>query len=105
MGRRETRGTRRRRGRAMLQVLVVVVSFTLFLLICQSLWGRYLQLALLEEEIDQVRAMIEQEQEMQDEYEHLLELLNDPSYIELLAREELGLVRPGDMPYRWTRRQ
>ena len=32
----------------------------------------------------------------------ILLLRSDPAYIESIARNELGMVKPGDVVYRWT---
>jgi cell division protein FtsB len=51
---------------------------------------------------DRISTLEEQREVLGTEIERLesrVEDLHDPAHIELLAREQLGLVRPGEVPY------
>ena len=99
----EYRRKRRNRRRMPLKIVAAVLSLAIFFFLCNSLWTRYQQLVEIENELDTVEAQIQQERDRQKELEMQLRLLQDSEYIELLARQELRLIRPKDIPYRWYR--
>ena len=49
------------------------------------------------EKIQEYNKSLQQENESLEEYSHLLK--NDTHYIEKIAREELGLLKPGEVVY------
>lgn len=54
----------------------------------------------LQEELQKIQhynKSLERENESLEEYRHLLK--NDTHYIEKIAREELGLIKPGEVVY------
>ncbi len=91
-------------GRGLLRVLAVMISLAVFCTLSYSLWDRYQGLMEVEAEIEQVEQEMQRELQLQKELETKRDKLEDPAYIELLARQELGLVRPEDVPYQWHSR-
>ncbi len=96
---------RTRRIPRVLGVLIVVLSLGAFAFISHSILARYAQAMQLQAEIDEVQSQIDAQLQKQAALEEQIELLQEPEYIELLAREELGLIRPDDIPYAWSRRR
>ncbi len=67
-----------------------------------QLVSNYLQIRELESEITEKQEEIREAERRQRELELELERLEDPEYLEKLARRRLGLVRPGEeliIPY------
>lgn len=66
---------------------------------CYLVTDRFLELAAIRQETNAIRQQLDQaktaNQELQAERERLL----SPAYVEKLAREQLGLVKPGEVPY------
>lgn len=78
-------------------VVIIIVSFLVYHII-----GNYLEIRRLESELTEVEERIERAEEKQQELSMELQRLDDPEYIERLARRKLGLVRPGEeliIPY------
>ena len=50
-------------------------------------------------EADEKQVELEEIEQRNAELERRVEELNDPAYLELLAREDFGLVRPGEESY------
>lgn len=76
-----------------------------FLLLCMTgyfvyiLAGQQMDLQAINKEKEAARQKLEQ---LQQANTHLIEergQLAKPAYIEKIAREELGLVKPGEVPY------
>ncbi|MFO8059570.1 MAG: septum formation initiator family protein [Bacillota bacterium] len=84
-----------------LSVLLLTVSIVLFALMAHSILLRYNQVIELNEEIAEVTELLERERQREAELTRQKELLMKPDYIELLAREQLGLIRADDIPYGW----
>ncbi len=96
------KGGRREFGRILLKTLAVMVSIAVFCTLGYSLLERHQRLVEVEEEIAEVKESLEEERKKQQELTARRDKLRDPEYIELLARQELGLIRPDDVPYQWT---
>lgn len=66
---------------------------------CYLVTDRYLEMSSIRQETSAVSQQLEQakttNQQLQAERDRLLA----PSYVEKLAREQLGLVKPGELPY------
>ncbi|MHB1652461.1 MAG: FtsB family cell division protein [Desulfitobacteriaceae bacterium] len=77
------------------------LPFVLFLLISVGMASTVWNLWLLHQDVDQrifgldtqKLALLEQQKKLKSE----IERLNDPAYVEQLAREQLGLVRHGEI--------
>jgi cell division protein FtsL len=61
--------------------------------------GQQVELNAINKEKEAVQQKIEQLQQTNASLNEERSKLNKPSYIEKLAREELGLVKPGEVPY------
>ncbi|MGM0421008.1 MAG: FtsB family cell division protein [Bacillota bacterium] len=72
-------------------VLLVIIG-----LLTYQLVSNQLQIAEMEREMEEVEQEIEVAEERKLELQRELELLDDPDYIERLAREKFGLVKPGE---------
>lgn len=67
-----------------------------------QLVSNYLEIRSLESEIAEKQEEIREAKMRQQELQQELERLDDPEYLEKLARQRLGLVRPGEeliIPY------
>ncbi len=67
-----------------------------------QLVNNYLEIRRLESEIAEKQEEIKEADRRQQELQQELERLDDPEYLEKLARQRLGLVRPGEeliIPY------
>lgn len=96
---------RRRRIPRVLGVMIVVLSVSAFAFVVHSILLQYAQVRQLQAKIDDVQAQIDVQLQKQAALHEQIQLLQDPEYIELLAREQLGLIRPEDIPYAWSRRR
>ena len=75
-------------------LLVVVIGYFVYVIASQQY-----DIFKIHQEEKAVNIKLEQ---VKKEHETLLkekQLLNDPAYIEKVAREELGLVKDGEVPY------
>ena len=61
--------------------------------------GQQSQLASIRRETQSTRMQLEQLQQANTTLADERNSLYDPKYVEKLAREELGLVKPGEIPY------
>ncbi|MDU4961244.1 MAG: septum formation initiator family protein [Sporomusaceae bacterium] len=71
----------------------------LSLYFCYLVTDRYLELASIRRETAAVRQQLEQAKNRNQQLQAEKELLLLPDYVEKLAREQLGLVKPGEVPY------
>ncbi len=78
-------------------VIAVIVFFSLYHMV-----GNFMQIRRLESEVERLQQELDEAEEKQQELELEVERLDDPEYIERIARRRLGLVRPGEelfLPY------
>ncbi|MFW6280470.1 MAG: FtsB family cell division protein [Halanaerobium sp.] len=73
-------------------IVAVIVIFALF-----NFWQNIQKMERLENRIESVKEEIKKTEAENSELEEQLENTNDPEYIEEVAREKLGLVKPGEM--------
>jgi cell division protein FtsB len=78
--------------------------FKLFLLALGSYFiyltiGQQSQLASIRHETQSTRIQLQQLQQTNAALNEERNALHDPKYVEKVAREELGLVKPGEIPY------
>lgn len=78
-----------------------VLSVLLFTYLTYGIISSYMEVLYLNRQIAEVHSEIEQEEEIQEKLRSEMDLLQDPDYIEIRAREQLGLIRPGDVPLKW----
>jgi cell division protein FtsL len=76
--------------------LVAIVLIFYFAYLCVS---QQSQLNAISKETENVRGQLAQFQQANATLKAEKDALQDPKYIEKVAREELGLVKPGESPY------
>lgn len=83
-------------------ILIVIIGVVIFLFANKN----FQTLLILNKEIVQLKQRIAGlEDENKELKEDLEAMKNDPEYIESLAREELGLIKPGETKYRFIESQ
>ncbi|GEM_PF-438860 len=85
---------RRWRARPMAVCLVVFVIYAVVILITQQI-----RLMEFERNISRVSQEIASAQSTQNELNEQIDYMSTDAYIEQIAREKLGLIRPGEIPY------
>lgn len=88
--------TKRRKKRIRWSRLLVLLMLGYFLYMYA---GQEQQMRLLDNEIGAAQAHIETLKSQNEAYQRERDLLQTDSYVEKVAREELGLVKPGETPY------
>jgi len=76
--------------------LIAIILSLYFIYLCI---GQQSQLNAINNEADAVRVQLAQFQKTNAALKEERAALNDRKYVEKLAREELGLVKPGEFPY------
>jgi len=74
--------------------VMIVVGYCVY-----SLASQQIGLNAVKRETEAARARVEQLRQLNKASVDEKNLLSTPAYVEKLAREELGLVRPGEVPY------
>jgi cell division protein FtsL len=74
--------------------LVVLCSYFIYIAVNQQS-----QLISIRRETQATQTQLQQLQETNAALQAERKALHDPKYVEKLAREELGLVKPGEIPY------
>lgn len=80
-------------------ILLLFAGYFLYMLV-----GQQSQLSAIEYETQAASQRLEQAQQQNANLIDERDRLNDPAYIEKLAREELGLAKPGETPYMLRKR-
>ncbi len=80
-------------------VLLMFAGYFLYMLA-----GQQSQLSAIERETQAATQRLEQAQQQNAALIEERNRLNDPAYIEKLAREELGLAKPGETPFMLRKR-
>ena len=78
-------------------VIVFIILFSLYHIV-----GNFMQIRRLESEVEKLQQELQEAENRQQELQLEVERLDDPEYIERIARSRLGLVRPGEelfLPY------
>ncbi len=75
-------------------VAIVLVFYFIYLCV-----GQQSQLNAIGKETDNARTQLAQFQQVNTNLKEELNALQDRKYVEKLARDELGLVKPGESPY------
>lgn len=78
-----------------LNIALLFISVYCFYLVTD----RYLELMSLHQQADITRSRLENAEKINQELQAERDRLQTPSYVEKLAREQLGLVKPGEVPY------
>ncbi len=83
------------------RLIVGVILFMLVLLIAAAFypeWSRYNSLAA---ELDEKRAILQAQELDRDQREREVHLLkNDPEYVEIIARDKIGVMKPDEQIFR-----
>ncbi len=83
-------------------ILIVIIGVVIFLFANKN----FQTLLILNKEIVQLKQRIAGLEDGNKKLKEDLEAMkNDPEYIESLAREELGLIKPGETKYRFIESQ
>lgn len=75
-------------------VMIAIILYTVYVCVNQQL-----QYAAISREMEATRTQLEQLQQTNEAMNQEKEKLSTPAHVEKLAREELGLVKPGEIPY------
>lgn len=74
--------------------VMMTVGYCLYVLAAQQM-----ELNAVKRETEAARTRVEQLKQLNQSYSEEKVRLSTPAYVERLAREELGLVKPGEVPY------
>lgn len=80
-------------GRVPVVVTVVVVGYLLF-----SLSGQFVKLARMESQVRGMQQQVESLQVQNQSLQSQLQNIKSDAYIEQVARQKLGLIKPGEYP-------
>ncbi|WP_312520903.1 septum formation initiator family protein [Anaerospora sp.] len=75
-------------------VMIAIILYTVYVCVNQQL-----QYAAISREIEATKTQLEQLQQTNEAMGQEKQKLSTPAHVEKLAREELGLVKPGEIPY------
>lgn len=75
-------------------LILAIIGYGLY--VCAN---QYVQYAAISCETEAARSHLEQLRQMNKSMIEEKQKLSTPAYVEKLAREELGLVKPGEVPY------
>ena len=76
--------------------LICALAVLLFLFCGQQFFNNYREINNLQQDVQNLEQVIEQNRVINQDLEKELELVNNDDYIEQIAREKLGLVKPGE---------
>ncbi len=82
--------------------IIPLALFVIMIFLAYHIAGNYLEIRRMESEIAEMEERIAEAEEKQEQLSMEVQQLNDPDYIERMARRKLGLVRPGEeliIPY------
>jgi cell division protein FtsL len=74
--------------------MIAIILYTVYVCVNQQL-----QYAAISREMEATRTQLEQLQQTNEAMGQEKQKLSTPAHVEKLAREELGLVKPGEIPY------
>lgn len=76
-----------------------ITTFLLSIYFIYLCIGQQSQLNAIGNEAESIRMQLDEVQQLNAALKKERDILNDRQYVEKLAREELGLVKPGEIPY------
>ena len=82
----------------------VIIMIIMFLLAAFKLGEQAITYRNLSQERIKAEERLKAAQEENDQLQEEKKLLNDPEYIEKLARGELGMTKQGEMPYVYSKK-
>lgn len=86
---------KRRRQPKIVRLFLFFIIFLSFLFLCQKLYSFYE----LQQQIHEAEVIREQLLQDKQDLEERKQELNDPAVLERKARDDLGMVKPGEVPY------
>ena len=75
-------------------MVIAIVGYCLYVLV-----GQHTELNALNRDADATRIRLEQLKQSNQSLAEEKVRLSNPAYVEKVARDELGLVKPGEVPY------
>ena len=99
MGKQENRKTSGRRLDWFVVLMVGIVGYFSYMMVSQHFY-----LNSVNRDYDAAQQRLQSAQQENDALQEEKAQLNDPAYIEKIAREELGMTRQGEMPYIYSRK-
>ncbi len=87
---------RRKRGNFSMYKIFLTSSFILMMMLLTVLGFQTVQRVKLKQQLQQYQGRIEEYEKRNLATKNEIERLQEPDYIELLARKYLGLVKPGE---------
>ena len=87
----------RQRKDFLLNPFIIVLVAVIVIIALFNFWQNMQKMSKLEKEINNIKEEIAAAEAENEELREQLENTNDPEYIEEVAREKLGLVKPGEM--------
>lgn len=76
-----------------------LVLLLLSVYFCYLVTARYIEMSSIRKETNAVSQQLEEAKRLNQQLQVERDQLLSPAYIEKLAREQLGLVKPGELPY------
>ena len=99
MGKQENRKTSGRRLDWFVVLMVGIVGYFSYMMVSQHFY-----LNSVNQDYDAAQQRLQSAQQENDALQQEKAQLNDPAYIEKIAREELGMTRQGEMHYIYSRK-
>ena len=99
MGKQENRKTSGRRLDWFVVLMVGIVGYFSYMMVSQHFY-----LNSVNQDYDAAQQRLQSAQQENDALQQEKAQLNDPAYIEKIARDELGMTRQGEMPYIYSRK-
>ncbi|MBF8438193.1 septum formation initiator family protein [Halanaerobiaceae bacterium Z-7014] len=84
------------KNQSIFKMAIPLFLIILLIIFTYQIIGNQRQINQLESNIERVESEIDETQELNLQLERELSLVDNPDYIERLAREKLGLVKPGE---------
>lgn len=75
-------------------IFFVVIGYFVYVCVQQQF-----EISKIHSEMELTKNKLEQTNQLNESLQEERNRLSTPAYVEKLAREELGLVKPGEMPY------
>lgn len=76
--------------------IIVIIGVGVFLILCWNFFNNYREMQRLQQEINYMQEQIDRTKAENNMLRQELEKVDDDEYIEEIARERLGLVKPGE---------
>ncbi len=94
---RKRKKRKKKSSRIFIKILVSLLTIFLLAAATAIYFDQEAQLAELQNRNDELSTQASQALEIKNEYENLLEKTDSLEYIERIAREKLGMVKPGEI--------